>query len=238
MHRCSQGNAERHASEDATADRSGHRSRLPHEHGRVRAWHIARDHESLRHGHDPQQPEAAHAPTPPRLAGKRIGAHVKYFQRELKVCEGCGGLWVRTGTEAGVYCRHCCVVLADLPGRRKRSPGRPCKVRGSGTSPSSLHLVQAAATPAPRMENPPRGRCRREAAAVERLAAERRSAMRLHQGGVSTAMEPLPGTGGRSSASDSAASGACVPPVSLQPIEIARAVSAVPMMYAVAGGAR
>ncbi len=34
---------------------------------------------------------------------------------DLKVCEGCGGLWVRNGGEPGVYCRHCTVTLAEFP---------------------------------------------------------------------------------------------------------------------------
>jgi len=44
---------------------------------------------------------------------------------DLKVCEGCGGLWVRNGSEAGVYCRHCTAVLAEFPApRAKRATGR------------------------------------------------------------------------------------------------------------------
>ena len=59
---------------------------------------------------------------------------MQFMRRELKVCEACGGLWVRTGIEAGVYCRECKAMVADLPGRRHRKPGRPCTVRRSGSA--------------------------------------------------------------------------------------------------------
>jgi hypothetical protein len=44
---------------------------------------------------------------------------------ELKVCEGCGGLWLRTLGD-GVYCRGCAAWLSEFPapayrgGRGKR----------------------------------------------------------------------------------------------------------------------
>jgi hypothetical protein len=48
---------------------------------------------------------------------------------ELKVCEGCGSLWIRAQGE-GAYCRGCAAWLAEFPvvrvgrrcwgGRRKR----------------------------------------------------------------------------------------------------------------------
>ena len=75
---------------------------------------------------------------------------MKLLRRDLKVCEGCGGLWVRTGVEAGVYCRYCSPVIAALPSRRRRSPGRPCRsVASSGRADQReapelrLHLVHA-----------------------------------------------------------------------------------------------
>ena len=44
---------------------------------------------------------------------------------ELKVCEGCGTLWIRA-REAGVYCRGCALWLSEFPavfqGRRGRKP--------------------------------------------------------------------------------------------------------------------
>ena len=39
---------------------------------------------------------------------------------DLKVCEGCGGLWVRNGGEPGVYCRHCTMILAEFPAPRAK----------------------------------------------------------------------------------------------------------------------
>ena len=108
---------------------------------------------------------------------------MKYLRRELKVCEGCGGLWVRTGAKAGVYCRTCSALLADLPGRRRRSPGRPCTVHGAARV--RLEVVAAAATGG--QPGTPRGRCvrtdaeeqRTEEQRMEETAAERRAAMAL-----------------------------------------------------------
>lgn len=54
---------------------------------------------------------------------------MKYLRRDLKVCEGCGGLWVRAGVAEGVYCRHCGPKMAELPERRRLRPGRPCRSR-------------------------------------------------------------------------------------------------------------
>jgi hypothetical protein len=61
----------------------------------------------------------------------------------LKICEGCGSLWLRTGEGAGVYCRGCSVRLADFPAphagkcrnTRVRGCGRPAVGRRSTTAP-------------------------------------------------------------------------------------------------------
>jgi hypothetical protein len=54
---------------------------------------------------------------------------MKYFCVELKVCEGCGGLWLRAQNH-GVYCRPCALRLSDFPAPRERSrAGRKRKVR-------------------------------------------------------------------------------------------------------------
>lgn len=37
------------------------------------------------------------------------------LRMELKVCEGCGALWLRAGESAGVYCRSCSGRLAQFP---------------------------------------------------------------------------------------------------------------------------
>lgn len=41
----------------------------------------------------------------------------------LKICEGCGVLWLRTSVAAGVYCRGCSTKLAEFP------PPNPGKCR-------------------------------------------------------------------------------------------------------------
>ena len=139
-----------------------------------------RGQESLRHGSGPQQPEAAtHRPITSGRPEEALEQHVKYLLRELKVCEGCGGLWVRTGAEAGVYCRTCSALVADLPGRRRRSPGRPCKVHNAGCA--RLEVVAAGA--AVEQTRAMRGRCVHgqevDEQRMEELAVERRAGMSL-----------------------------------------------------------
>jgi len=57
---------------------------------------------------------------------------MKYFRVvELKVCEGCGALWLRRGIGDGVYCSACSNRLATFPERGKHSGGRPKLVRRS-----------------------------------------------------------------------------------------------------------
>ena len=42
---------------------------------------------------------------------------------ELKYCERCGGLWMRTRGTGEVYCPSCASEMSDLPvGRPKRRP--------------------------------------------------------------------------------------------------------------------
>jgi hypothetical protein len=58
---------------------------------------------------------------------------------ELKVCERCGGLWLRPGGSAWVYCRPCKGKVDELPGIRlkqikharvrKAKRGRPRRER-------------------------------------------------------------------------------------------------------------
>jgi hypothetical protein len=65
---------------------------------------------------------------------------------ELKICEGCGVLWLRSGKTDGAYCRGCAARLAEFPapnpGRfhnrrvrlagspRSRTRRRPCRQVG------------------------------------------------------------------------------------------------------------
>ena len=48
---------------------------------------------------------------------------MKEFRVELKVCEGCGGLWLRArevGTEkCGAYCSSCVRWLAEFPAPKR-----------------------------------------------------------------------------------------------------------------------
>jgi hypothetical protein len=46
----------------------------------------------------------------------------------LKICEGCGRLWVRNHTVSDVYCRQCTIHFSDFPAPgSRRSKGRPRK---------------------------------------------------------------------------------------------------------------
>jgi hypothetical protein len=58
---------------------------------------------------------------------------------ELKVCEGCGSLWVRHCGMAQPYCAGCKKKLAEFP---NRGPKRPRGRRGP--IHSSLHVVKHA----------------------------------------------------------------------------------------------
>jgi hypothetical protein len=51
---------------------------------------------------------------------------MKYLRLELKVCEGCGTLWLRKELEPSVYCTACTTRLATFPPPRgKHRGGRP-----------------------------------------------------------------------------------------------------------------
>lgn len=45
---------------------------------------------------------------------------MKYLRLDLKVCEGCGALWLRSEMVTGVYCRSCAEKLAEFPAPRRR----------------------------------------------------------------------------------------------------------------------
>lgn len=64
---------------------------------------------------------------------------MNHLRMDLKVCEGCGGLWIRAGKEEGVYCRRCSVKLAEFPtGRPKR---RRVKCGGRPRKNAVIHTV-------------------------------------------------------------------------------------------------
>lgn len=50
-----------------------------------------------------------------------------YLHLQLKVCEGCGGLWLRTHGRTDVYCFSCEGKFRSLPRPTTRRRGRPCK---------------------------------------------------------------------------------------------------------------
>jgi hypothetical protein len=51
---------------------------------------------------------------------------MNYVHLELKVCEGCGMLWLRLNKIDGNYCTGCVVRLASFPtSAGKRGGGRP-----------------------------------------------------------------------------------------------------------------
>ena len=48
---------------------------------------------------------------------------LEIIRLELKYCERCGGLWMRTRGTEDVYCPPCAVEMLDLPSvRRRRKP--------------------------------------------------------------------------------------------------------------------
>jgi len=50
---------------------------------------------------------------------------MNYLRMDLKVCEGCGALWLRVSATKGVYCRGCSAMFAEFPAaRERRSAGK------------------------------------------------------------------------------------------------------------------
>jgi uncharacterized Zn finger protein (UPF0148 family) len=48
---------------------------------------------------------------------------------ELKYCERCGGLWVRTQASGDVYCPFCVTEMLDLPNPREKRKSFPANDR-------------------------------------------------------------------------------------------------------------
>ena len=59
---------------------------------------------------------------------------------ELKVCEGCGTLWVRPSTQETVYCAGCSRLLAEFPAPRKRKGLREPVGRRGGCAAAKPRL--------------------------------------------------------------------------------------------------
>jgi len=53
----------------------------------------------------------------------------RFEAMQLKVCEGCGALWLRSRAGIEVYCRGCAQKLAGFPAAgADRRPGRKRKI--------------------------------------------------------------------------------------------------------------
>jgi hypothetical protein len=65
---------------------------------------------------------------------------------ELKYCERCGGLWLRSKGNAGIYCSPCDREMAEYPAARATTrrggprSGRPRAIRSTGCPMPSTAL--------------------------------------------------------------------------------------------------
>ena len=61
---------------------------------------------------------------------------MKQVRVDLKICEGCGALWLRA-LGRGVYCRRCEAILSDFPAPRgqSRRGRKPAVTRVAVTCP-------------------------------------------------------------------------------------------------------
>jgi hypothetical protein len=58
---------------------------------------------------------------------------MNYLRLDLKICEGCGVLWLRRTVADGVYCTTCTTRLASFPAVRAiHRGGRPRLARTAG----------------------------------------------------------------------------------------------------------
>lgn len=54
------------------------------------------------------------------------------LRMNLKVCEGCGALWLRAEQTTGAYCRRCAERLAQFPAPiRKKKRGKRAQCGGA-----------------------------------------------------------------------------------------------------------
>jgi hypothetical protein len=64
---------------------------------------------------------------------------MNYLRLELKICEGCGVLWLRTGSIDGAYCVNCCAHLSSFPAPVGRhAGGRPRRSNPSRRTRASM----------------------------------------------------------------------------------------------------
>ena len=69
---------------------------------------------------------------------------MNYLRLDLKVCEGCGALWLRGGSMEGVYCKGCVRLLAHFPARREKNPGGRPRCTGRTTRRTATALAGGA----------------------------------------------------------------------------------------------
>ena len=70
-----------------------------------------------------------------------LGAQA-YIELGLKYCERCGGLWLRPRGSAGVYCRQCHCIMANLPRPRLRRGG-PRNAQPESDAPTQVKELMA-----------------------------------------------------------------------------------------------
>lgn len=74
---------------------------------------------------------------------------MKEFRVELKVCEGCGGLWLRArGVEAtggGAYCSSCVQWLAEFPEPKRGQARNEAQRKRRQRSRERKRIARAAA---------------------------------------------------------------------------------------------
>ena len=66
---------------------------------------------------------------------------------EVKVCERCGGLWLRPAAQNGerglIYCSPCARVMAQMPAARKELPNGRRKKRDNRSASNHHGRVEA-----------------------------------------------------------------------------------------------
>lgn len=81
---------------------------------------------------------------PPGIRTPLWRTKMMHLRLELKICEGCGALWLRTGVSDGPYCARCKGRLAGFPAARgKRGGGRPRLARVAGCCAASRKTAGA-----------------------------------------------------------------------------------------------
>ena len=72
---------------------------------------------------------------------------MKYLLLELKICEGCGTLWLRRKELPEAYCAGCTQRLAGFPAPSGKRPGGRPRTRLNRTSRRGCAAAPAARAP-------------------------------------------------------------------------------------------